>query len=81
MANEIKIVCATRTCRAHISGPVDAPAAAVSHGICAACLKRDHPGAYYFGRRRAILERLALGAAAAAAGINQLLFKAETPKL
>lgn len=56
----IKVVCASKNCPApHIAGPVDAPEGKVSHGICVSCLKRDFPGAYFFGRRRALVERLA----------------------
>jgi hypothetical protein len=52
-----KIECAT--CHKHLGGPADAPAAQISHGICIDCLKKQSPGAYFFGRRRALQERLA----------------------
>lgn len=54
----LKIVCAT--CKKHLSGPVDAAPTEISHGICVDCLRRDHPGAYFFGKRRALRERLAM---------------------
>lgn len=75
---EMKFVCAEKECRAYISGPIDAPAAAISHGICPACLKAKHPGAYYMGRRRAIDERLAIGSESTMNGMNALVFKVET---
>jgi len=71
--NPIKIVCAT--CNAHMSGPVDAPARFISHGICHDCLKKNHPKAYYFGRRRALQQRLdAFDRAPGAADLNTFFF-------
>lgn len=63
-----KIECAT--CHKHLGGPAEAPASRVSHGICLDCLKKQSPGAYFFGRRRALQERLA--AFDASEGISDL---------
>lgn len=52
-----KIECAT--CHKHLGGPAEAPATRISHGICIDCLKKQSPGAYFFGRRRALQDRLA----------------------
>lgn len=72
-AQEIKYVCAS--CKAHIAGPLDAPERCISHGICVACLKKDHPGAYFMGRRRALVERLkSFDASQGAADLNGFFF-------
>ncbi len=72
MTNEVATAC--KTCGAHISGPTDVQP--TSHGICKSCLKTQSPGAYYFGRRREISERLAaFDSSAATADLNAFFFR------